>query len=239
MTPPAANRVQLTNDKLPNGAVINIQDPQQTSLFDLAPSFLSEMSLKRIETSTYAVFRHVILSLMPVDAIGKHFSRSVGRRTKELYSMAGLLLLKEFRNWTTSEATQAYLFDYRVQYALNIGRDNISFCERTLERYMTIMREDKLAIEIFDTVTAKLIEELGIEISAQRLEVAQQLHDIIQFFNGNATIETMDTYKQIVKIFNQQCEVTSLVETKQPAENNTSEAPQPATRNLGMEKELQ
>jgi hypothetical protein len=69
---------------------------------------------------------------------------------------------------------QINLFDlepsFLTKHALNTGRDNISFCERTLERYMSIMREEKLAIKIFDEVTAKLIQELGIEISTQRLD---------------------------------------------------------------------
>lgn len=262
--------------------MINIKDPQQIALFDLESSFLSPPALARLETSFYAIFRHVILSLLPAQEISKHFNANEGRPTKEIYSMAGLLLLKEFRNWTTKEATESYIFDYRVQYALNMGRDKISFCERTLERYMTIMREDNLAIEIFDNVTAKLIEELGIQIKTQRLdsthvfsdmatfaktklmgvamkrffvqvkrhhsetyetidselraryeknqnalfadhskdqkkrgnlrqEVAEQLHEIITFFNGNLPIEKMDTYKQLIQIFNEQCEIISPV----------------------------
>ena len=95
--------------------------------------------------------------------------------------MAGLILLKEFRNWTTSEATDAYLFDFRVQYALNIGRDNITFCERTLERYMKIMRTDDLAIQIFNKVTAKLIEELGIAVTSQRLDSTHVFSDMATF----------------------------------------------------------
>ena len=287
--------------------MINIQDPQQINLFDLELSFLTKLSLKRLETSNFSVFRHVILSLLPAEEISQHFSAKTGRPTKELYSMAGLILLKEFHNWTTIEATEAYLFDYRVQYALNLGRDNISFCERTLERYMTIMREDELAIKIFDKVTAKLIEELGIEISTQRLdsthvfsdmatfaktklmgvaikrffvqvkrhhpetyktiepellkrykkpqnglfadhskdkkkrsnlrlEVAQQLYEIIQFFNGNTQIENMDTYKQIVEIFNQQCEIASPIETTKTADSNTPEGTdQPTEENNSNE----
>ena len=129
--------------------MIHIKDPAQINLFDLETSFLANIAQKRLETSFYSVFRHVILSLLPAQEIANHFNPDNGRPTKELYSMAGLILLKEFKNWTTTEATEAYLFDYRTQYALNTGRDNISFCERTLERYMTIMRSDKLAIKIF------------------------------------------------------------------------------------------
>ena len=46
--------------------------------------------------------------------------------------MAGLILLKEFHNWTEAEAVDAYLFDAPVfQYALNLGSDNLSLCERS------------------------------------------------------------------------------------------------------------
>ena len=277
--------------------MIHIKDPAQINLFDLETSFLADIALKRLETSFYSVVRHVILSLLPAQKIANHFHPDTGRPTKELYSMAGLILLKEFKNWTTAEAVESYLVDYRTQYALNIGRDNISFCERTLERYMAIMRSDKLAIEIFDTVTAKLIEELDIKISSQRLdsthvfsdmatfartklmgvaikrfltqlkrhhltdyekldpeilvrykkeenslfadhskdkskrsnlreEVAQQLYHILLLFNGHQKIENMDTYKQLVTIFNQQCEIISPVDL---TENSTEEAPEKTT----------
>ena len=132
-------------------------DPRQNELFDLFESFLSPTAYKRLKTGYHAVFRRVILELMPVDELGEHFHPSMGRPTKELYSMAGLVLLKEFHDWTTEEATEGYLFDTRVQYALNLGRDNISFSKRTLERYMKLIREDELAVRIFDDVAMRLI----------------------------------------------------------------------------------
>ncbi len=290
--------------------MINIQDPEQISLFDLESSFLTELAQNRLETSFYSVFRHVILSLLPAHEISSHFSADIGRPTKELYSMAGLILLKEFKNWTTNEATDAYLFDFRVQYALNIGRDNISFCERTLERYMTIMRSDELAVQIFDTVTAKLIEELGIEITRQRLdsthvfsdmatfartklmgvaikrfltqvkrhhladyenldieirtryekdqnalfadhskdktkrsnlrqEVAEELHRVITIFSAHPKIENMDSYKKLVLIFNQQCEVVSPVEIEaEDSDNSDSPTSQDKDKQHNAELEI-
>ena len=38
------------------------------------PSFLTKLALKRLETSFYSVFRHVILSLLPAAEISQHFS---------------------------------------------------------------------------------------------------------------------------------------------------------------------
>jgi hypothetical protein len=61
------------------------------------------------------MFRHVILALLPAKEIAEHFDEAMGRPTKELYSMAGLVLLKEFHNWTTAEAVDAYWFDARIQ----------------------------------------------------------------------------------------------------------------------------
>ena len=73
--------------------MINIQDPEQISLFDLESSFLTELAQNRLETSFYSVFRHVILSLLPAHEISSHFSADFGRPTKELVSMVGLILL--------------------------------------------------------------------------------------------------------------------------------------------------
>ena len=64
--------------------MIHIKDPAQINLFDLESSFLTELAQKRLETSFYAVFRHVILSSLPAQEIGKHFSTETGRRTKRL-----------------------------------------------------------------------------------------------------------------------------------------------------------
>ena len=271
-----------------------MKDPRQNELFDFYESFLSPVGYKRLSTSFYAVFRHVVLSLMPVEEISKHFNKSTGRSTKELYSMAGLILLKEFKHWTTEEAAEAYMFDARVQYALNLGRDNISLSERSLERYMKLMREDDLASVVFDTVTSKLIDELDIQIDSQRLDsthifsdmatfsrtklmgvtikrflvqvkrhhqniyndlaeelrlryeknqnslfadvskdkakrsslrqdVAEEMYSLIQSFSGNKTIESMTTFKQLIEVFNQQCEVTENIKVDDNVENEKTD----------------
>ncbi len=263
-----------------------MNNPEQNLLFDYYESFLSPVAYERLTTGYHAVFRHVILSLMPVKEISEHFHPAMGRPTKELYSMAGLVLLKEYHDWTTEEAVDAYLFDCRVQYALNLGRDNISFCSRTLERYMKLLREDKLASKMFDDITARLIEELGIQVDQQRLDsthvfsdmatfartklmgvaikrflvqlkrhhkstydslseellsryekrenalfadigkdkekrsslrqtVAEQMYELIQSFSGNEAVENMSTFKKLVTIFNQQCEVIDSVEVEE------------------------
>ena len=270
-------------------------NPEQNELFDYYQSILSPVAYNRLASGYHAVFRHVILALLPAKEIAEHFDEAMGRPTKELYSMAGLVLLKEFHNWTTAEAVDAYLFDARIQYALNIGRDNVSFCERTLERYMKLIRENDLAAEIFERVTTHLVEALDLEVDKQRLdsthvfsdmatfsrtklmgvtikrflvqlkrhhvdlyeqlpedlrtryekgqntlfadvskdkekrsclrqEVAEQMHELIQRFSGHAEIENMATFKQLLAVFEQQCEVIDVIGVQDDSNDTDPEA---------------
>jgi hypothetical protein len=156
-------------------------DPRQSELFDLFESFLSPLAYKTLISGWQGVFRHVILSLLPVNEIATHFSPDQGRPTKELYSMAGLLLMKEFMDWTEEEAANAYMFNADVQFALNLGRDNISMSVRTLQRYEQIFREDELAGQIMTVVTSKLISELELDVSKQRLDSTHIFSDMATF----------------------------------------------------------
>ena len=97
-----------------------IVHPQQARLFDPFDPVLTEKTRKRLLDNWPGVFRHVILELMPVDALAGHFDPVMGRPTKELYSMAGLILLMEFMDWTKEQALDAYSFHTNVHYALNL-----------------------------------------------------------------------------------------------------------------------
>ena len=126
-----------------------INDPRQTALFDSYQTHLSSVGYARILKGWQGVFRHVILDVLPVDELGEHFSADQGRPTKELYSMAGLLLIMEFKDWTVDEAAEAYMYSADLQYALNLGRDNQSMTEPTVERYQKLCRENGLAMSLY------------------------------------------------------------------------------------------
>jgi hypothetical protein len=86
---------------------------RQPRLFNAFEVVLTEGTRRRMEDHWPSVFRHVILKLMPVDTLRQHFHPRLGRPTKELYYMAGSILLMEFRNWTMKQAVNAYLAPYR------------------------------------------------------------------------------------------------------------------------------
>jgi hypothetical protein len=122
-----------------------LEDPRQTELFDVFADILSPVAYRRLTSGWQHLLRCAILKLMPAGKLAEHFDPTMGRPTKELYSMAGLLFIMEFRNLTHEEAADAYMFGVDVQYALNLQPENQSLCRRTIERYIKLFRDDEMA----------------------------------------------------------------------------------------------
>ena len=80
----------------------------------------SPMAVRFMREDWPGLFRSQILHLMPVAKIAEHFHPALGCPTKELYSMAGVIFLKEFFNLTIAETVRRYVMDAGWQYALNV-----------------------------------------------------------------------------------------------------------------------
>lgn len=159
----------------------SIVHPQQTRLFDAYDSVLTEKTRRRLLDGWPGIFRHVILELMPVDALSEHFDPAMGRPTKELYSIAGLLLIKEFMDWTRQEALDAYSFHLDVHYALNLEPVSHDLSMRTLERYIDLFEREGLAKTVMADVTAQLVTLLDTRIDQQRLDSTHVFSDMASF----------------------------------------------------------
>jgi hypothetical protein len=159
----------------------NIVDPQQTRLFDPFSNVLTEQTRKRLLDGWPGVFRHVILQLMPVKAVSEHFDAAMGRPTKELYSIAGLLLIKEFMNWTKQEALDAYSFNINIHYALNLEPIAHDLSMRSLERYISLFENNDIARAVMSDITAELVKLLDIKIDKQRLDSTHIFSDMAGF----------------------------------------------------------
>ena len=158
-----------------------IVNPQQTRLFDPFDSVLTEKTRKRLLDGWAGIFRHVILELMPVETISGHFDPAMGRPTKELYSMAGLLLIKEFMDWTKDEALDAYSFRMDIHYALNLEPVTHEISMRTLERYMNLFEDNDLAKSVMLEITVTLVDLLELNIDKQRLDSTHIFSDMAGF----------------------------------------------------------
>ena len=156
-------------------------NPQQTRLFDPFDGVLTPKARRRLLDSWPGVFRHVLLELMPAEALAEHFDAAMGRPSKELYSMAGLIFLAEYFDWTKDEALNAYCFHMDVHYALNLEPVAQELSMRTLERNIARFKNDALAEAVMADVTVRLVELLGIKIDTQRLDSTHIFSDMARF----------------------------------------------------------
>lgn len=158
-----------------------IVNPKQTRLFDPFDNVLTKKTRKRLLDSWAGIFRHVILELMPVETISGYFDPAMGRPTKELYSMAGLLLIKEFMDWTKDEALNAYSFHMDIHYALNLEPVTHDISMRTLERYINLFEDDDIAKTVMLEITVTLVDILELNIDKQRLDSTHVFSDMASF----------------------------------------------------------
>ena len=156
-------------------------DPRQKALFDPFHDRFSPVAYKTVTQGWQGVFRHVILELMAVDVLEGEFDPELGRPTKQLYSMAGLVFLMEFSDWTHEEAVRNYMFGQDVQYALNLPTEQVSLCTRTLERYLDIFRKNDLAARVSSEVTQALADALEQDVRRQRLDSSHVFSNMAAF----------------------------------------------------------
>lgn len=150
-------------------------------MFDPFDPVLTDKTRARLLDGWPGVARHVVLELMPVGTLGEHYSPDTGRPTKELYSMAGLILLMECMDWTKQDALDAYSYHMDVHYALNMEPVTHDMSIRTLERYILIFEQDKLARSVMNEVTVRLAELLEIKIDKQRLDSTHVFSNMASF----------------------------------------------------------
>ncbi len=156
-------------------------DPRQKALFDPAEMMFSPMAVRYMREDWPGLFRTQILHLMPVGKIAQHFHPTLGCPTKELYSMAGAIFLKEFFDLTIEETVGRYLTDGSWHFALNLIPTKVSLSHATVERYMALFVKDDIAAEVFHRVTSACIEALELDVSRQRLDSTHVFSDMATF----------------------------------------------------------
>ncbi len=157
------------------------RDPRQARLIDVFEGVISPTGWRLIADGWQGTFRQVVLQELPALRLGDDLHETRGRPSAELYSMCGLLLLRDFYNWTVPQTFEAVLFRSDVQYALNL-EPGFEVCQRTLERYLARMQDDDgLAEELMQTVTDKLARLLELSVVQLRLDSTHVLSDMASF----------------------------------------------------------
>jgi hypothetical protein len=177
----------------------HIVNPQQGRLFDPFDGLIPPLGMDRIRNGWQGIFRNTLLELMPAKELGMHFDPLMGRPTKELYSVAGLLFIQEFKNWTIAQAVDAYLFHTDVQFALNLEPGIDEMCERTFERYRKLFIDDECASRVMDQVTTRFVDMLEIDVRQQRLDSTHVFSNMASFGRTRLMAVTIKRFLTQVK----------------------------------------
>ena len=184
-----------------------IENPTIPELFERSSGIIHERAQALMDSDWPGIMRTVLLELMPAEELGKTMSERWGRPSKELYAMAGLIFLAEAFGWTHQEAVEKFIFDMRVQYALNIGHFNQYLCERTYENRLRDFRESALAQDVFDSVARRLVQAFDINIKKQRLDSTHVFSNMARFGRTKLMAETIRRFvRKLAKVFPDQYE---------------------------------
>lgn len=166
--------------------------PQQ-SLFQGCTA-LPEKLRKKLRESWAEVFRNEVLFHIPEDAFAHLYADGKGRPNVPVAILVGLSLIKELRNLTDSQMFEAFHFDMLVHHALGIAPGEGTFAERTMYYFRERVAGDPAAQETFNTLTARMIESLGVCTDVQRLDSTQVSSNMVHLSRLGLFVQTIERF---------------------------------------------
>ena len=173
-----------------------IDDHQTDCLWD-EWGHLGPKRRQMLEQSWPGLFRQYLFQELPVEDIGGAFDDRQGRPSKELYAISGALILQVLFDFTDEQAVQAFCFDQRWHYALNIRGESDQdkyVCVRSLKGYRSRFIEQGLEQVLFERMTEKLIGVFGVDTSRQRL-------DSSHLKSAMRSLSRMQLFLEVIKRF--------------------------------------
>lgn len=152
--------------------MIRIKDHKQREIFD-PWAFLSPKRRQLLDNSWAGLFQKEILPVLPVRAIAPFFDSTMGRPSKELYTVLGVQVLQQTFDLTDQEAVFQFAYNIQWHYALNITEESDSakyLSAKTLWSNRHMIAENELESLIFDAITDKLLKAFKTDTSGQRID---------------------------------------------------------------------
>lgn len=161
--------------------------------------YLGPKRKKALEKSWAHFFRHHLLTSIPAQILASRFSDSMGRPSKEIYAMLGVLILQQVNNFTDQDTLHAFMFDQLWQYALDIhdqSDDSLYLCERTLRNYRDMLVEMDGAQELFAALTDTLLRHFHVPTQKQRLDSTHLFSNMKNLNRLGLFVETVTDFLQ-------------------------------------------
>lgn len=156
-------------------------NPQQ-SLFGVDTP-LSAALQTRLKASWAHFFKVEILPILL--ECEDHYAMLYGKTGRPNFSVArmlGICLLQELNNMSDQQALDAFGFDIRWRYALDVNDDNAYLSRRSLVEFRRRLAakdpDMKLLRGVFEKISKKAIKKLGLSTSEQRVDSTHVISNI-------------------------------------------------------------
>ena len=153
-----------------NCCMFTLRDRRTGELFDRW-SYFGDKRRRLMEQSWAGVFRNHLLVELPVDALCRHLDERMGRPSKDLHVVIGVLLLQQLHDLSDAETVEALAFNMAWHYALDVRSEADSyFCEKTLRNYRRLFIEQGLDELLFRCLTDRMVQGFSVDTSHQRMD---------------------------------------------------------------------
>jgi len=176
--------------------MIHIKDHKTLNMFDPLP-YLGPKRRRLMESSWAKLFRDHVLFALPVGKIFNNYHWSMGRPTKELYAMLGVMILQQMHDLTDEETVHQYAFNIEWHYALDITdeSDQVSYlCPKTLWAMRFFLTQQNLYGVLFESVTDHLAKVFSVDTSKQRC-------DSVHLFSNMRHLGRIGLFRHTIKKF--------------------------------------
>jgi len=158
---------------------------------------LGPKRLALLESTWAHLFREEILHRLPAEKLFSEYSQDLGRKTKELYTMLGIILIQQMEDLTDEEAVHQFAFNIMWHYALNVT-DPSDFSSYVSPRTLWSMRDivGRLGLDqsLFENVSDALRKLFELDPSKQRL-------DSVHIFSNMAHLGRIRLFVKTIRKF--------------------------------------
>ncbi|NNL78509.1 MAG: hypothetical protein HKO68_19435 [Desulfobacterales bacterium] len=194
--------------------MIHIKDHKQQHIFD-PWHFLSPKRRRMLDEDWPGLFRKHLLHDLPVEKIASYFKKGVGRPTKELHTVLGVLLLQQAMDLNDQAAIEQLCFNIQWHYALNIPEESDDakyISEKTLYTMRQLMIVHNLDTLMFANISDKLAKVFDVDTKKQRID-SVHIHSNMRKL-GRISIFAHTISKFLVNLKRHHCRLFKIIDQK-------------------------
>jgi hypothetical protein len=150
--------------------MFTLRDRRTGDLFDRW-SEMGERRRRLLDCSWAGVFRDHLLDDLPIEELLPHFDDRLGRPSKDLHIVIGVLLLQQLHDLSDAATVEALAFNMAWHHALDVRSEaDCYFCEKTLRNYRRLFITEGLDEVLFRRMTDRLVRAFAVDTSRQRMD---------------------------------------------------------------------